>query len=316
MHPLPEDSEKWGFPMTQTTQTIFDKYEVRKSKKQKTTFIQWVVPVLQEQGYPVTVETGKFGVRNIVIGDIEHAKVVFTAHYDTCAVLPIPNFIAPKNILCTVLYQLFLVAVIFAVVFLLMFVAGFIHRSLILPTYYLGLFGMLLLMLLGPANRHTANDNTSGVTGILDLAQAMPEELRDKAAFVLFDLEEAGLIGSACFARAHKTIMQEKLLVNFDCISDGNVLFLGLKKGARKFRDLLEKAFVADTSMDVLISEKNHFYPSDQEKFPCGVGVASLKKTKFGLLYLGRIHTRRDTVYQEGNINFVVNCGIRLTEAL
>ncbi len=107
MHPLPEDSEKWGFPMTQTTQTIFDKYEVRKSKKQKTAFIQWVVPILQEHGYPVTVEAGKFGVRNIVIGDIENAKAVFTAHYDTCAVLPIPNFITPKNMLCMIIYQLF-----------------------------------------------------------------------------------------------------------------------------------------------------------------------------------------------------------------
>lgn len=291
-------------------------FEVRKSKKQKTAFIQWVVPILQEQGYPVTVEAGKFGVRNIVIGDIEKAKVVFTAHYDTCAALPIPNFITPKNFLCLLVYQLFLVIAVFAVVFALMFLVGFVHESLIWPTYYVGIFGVIILCLFGPANRHTANDNTSGVTCILDLAQAMPEDLRDRTAFVLFDLEEAGLIGSSCFARTHRETMKEKLLMNFDCISDGNVLFLGLKKGVRKFRPLLENAYVSDASMTVSISEKNHFYPSDQEKFPCGVGVASLKKTKFGLLYLGRIHTRRDTVYQERNITFVVDGSIRLTELL
>ncbi len=103
--------------MTQTTRTIFEKYEIRKTKKQKTAFIQWVVPYLQSLGYPVTVEQGKCGVRNIVIGDIEQAKVVFTAHYDTCAVLPIPNFITPKSFLCYAAYQILIIIAVLAVLF-------------------------------------------------------------------------------------------------------------------------------------------------------------------------------------------------------
>ena len=41
-----------------------------------------------------------------VLGDPETAKVVFSAHYDTCARLPFPNFIAPKNLLVTLGYTL------------------------------------------------------------------------------------------------------------------------------------------------------------------------------------------------------------------
>lgn len=316
MLPLPPDIEKEGTPMTQTTRTIFEKYEIRKTKKQKTDFIQWVVPHLQELGYPVTVETGKLGVRNIVIGDIEHAKVIFTAHYDTCAVMPFPNFITPKSFLCFAAYQILMILAILAVVFVLMFLAGWIHESLIMPTYYISLFGLLGLMMFGPANRHTANDNTSGVTGVLDLAQAMPEELRHKAAFVLFDLEEAGLIGSSAFAKKHKNTMKEKLLINMDCISDGDTMLFVVKKRARRFLPALKKAYQSDARMDALFSEKHHIYPSDQVQFPCGVGVASLKKTKHGLLYMDRIHTPRDTVYQEKNIAFAVDGGIRLTEQL
>ncbi len=302
--------------MTQTTRTIFEKYEIRKTKKQKTAFIQWVVPYLQSLGYPVTVEQGKCGVRNIVIGDIEQSKVVFTAHYDTCAVLPIPNFITPKSFLGYAAYQILIIIAVFAVLFALMFVAGWIHESLIMPTYYIGLLGLIALVIFGPANRHTANDNTSGVTGVLDLAQTMPESLRHKAAFVLFDLEEAGLIGSSCFAKKHKDTMKEKLLVNMDCISDGDTMLFAVRKGARRFLPELKGAYLSDARMNTLFSEKHHIYPSDQIQFPCGVGVAVLNKTRHGLLYMNRIHTRRDTVYQEKNIAFAVEGGIRLTEKL
>jgi hypothetical protein len=44
------------------------------------------------------VEKASFGGRNIVIGNPDTAKVLYTAHYDTCARLPFPNFITPKNI--------------------------------------------------------------------------------------------------------------------------------------------------------------------------------------------------------------------------
>ncbi len=302
--------------MSPSTQVIFDRFQIRKTKKQKTQFIQWVVPYLQSLGYPVQVERGEVGVRNIVIGDLEKANVVFTAHYDTCAVLPFPNFITPKCISLFLAYQFLLVIALFALVCVLSFIAGLVNASLGEPIYYMSIIALIGLIAFGPANRHTANDNTSGVTGILDLEQAMPEELREKAAFVLFDLEEAGMIGSSCFAKAHRKTMKDKLLINFDCISDGATLFLGLKRGSRKYLPILTQAYIPDNRMEPLFSIRHHIYPSDQMNFPCGVGVAALKKTRFGLLYMDRIHTNRDTVYTESNISFVVEGSVRLTELL
>ena len=58
---------------------------------------------------------------------------------------------------------------------------------------YISYFAMLLLMMFGPANRHNSNDNTSGVITVLEIMSTLPENLRDKVCFVLFDLEEAGL---------------------------------------------------------------------------------------------------------------------------
>lgn len=302
--------------MTPTTKTIFALFEIRKTKKQKTGFVQWAESQFRQWGYPVQVEQGRFGARNLVVGDLRQAKVIFTAHYDTCAGMPVPNLITPACISGFLAYQLILLLLIFGFAFALMFLAGWVHPSLIMPTYYVSVFGLLALLLFGPANRHTANDNTSGVTAIMDLALAMPEELRGKAVFVLFDLEEMGLIGSSSFAKRHKAQLQQTPVINLDCISDGDTLFLGVKKGARHLLPKLEQSYGSDSRMTTRIFSKHYIYPSDQANFPCGVGVAALKKGWCGILYMDRIHTSRDTVYREENISFVVDGSIRLTESL
>ena len=91
--------------MTETTKEIFEKYQVRKTKKQKASFIEYVKQIAENYEYDFKVEKGSFGARNIVIGNPDTAKVLYTAHYDTCARLPFPNFITPKSFLIYLLYQ-------------------------------------------------------------------------------------------------------------------------------------------------------------------------------------------------------------------
>ena len=45
-------------------------------------------------------------------------------------------------------------------------------------------------------------------------------------------------------------------------------------------------------------------YPSDQMMFPYGVGICALKKSKVGL-YVDKIHTSRDTILEETNVNLL-----------
>lgn len=309
--------------MTETTKTVFEKYEIRKTKKQKTAFIEYVQTVAKENGYACTVESDKKSVRNIVIGSPEKAKVIYTAHYDTCPVMPFPNFITPKNFLIYLLYQL-LVTVIFMLVpaFAMqyishsIFTAAGIDPTLSLWVFEITLFSILFFIMFGPANKHTANDNTSGVTALLDLMIAMPEELRAYAAFVFFDCEETGLVGSSAFAKKHKEA-HLKPLVNFDCVSDGNHILFAMRKDAVTYASMLKEAFPENESCKVEILSKGVFYPSDQAKFKKGIGVAALKKSKHGgILYMDRIHTKHDTVYREENIDFLTKGAIRLTEIM
>lgn len=275
--------------MTETTKTVFEKYEIRKTKKQKTAFIDYVKTVATEKGYPCTIEKGSFGARNIVVGSPEKAKVIYTAHYDTCPVLPFPNFITPKNFLIYLLYQIAIMLLVFipAILFSTLFeyVAPSLsidpdHISFIsLMIYEVILIGFIILLLAGPANKHTANDNTSGVTTLLDLMTAMPEDLRENVSFVFFDLEETGLWGSSSFASKHKETLKNKPLINFDCVSDGEHILFAVRKTAKTYVPMLEKAFEQDERCKVEILSKGVFYPSDQSNF-MGGSVLPLSKNR------------------------------------
>lgn len=304
--------------MTDTTREIFEKYQVRKTKKQKSAFIGYVGRLAGEWGYDCRVEKGSLGARNIVVGDPYHAKVVYTAHYDTCPVLPFPNFITPKCIALYLVYQVAIVLGFFAVAFALGGVFGFVAAALGFGEGFavlgaeLAYILLIVLLFAGPANKHTANDNTSGVTLLIDAMREMPHDRRDEVAFVFFDLEESGLFGSMSFARKHKAAMKDRLLLNFDCISDGENMLFALRRGAAKYREAIGQAFAERDGFSVIVADRGVFYPSDQMNFPCGVGVAALRSTKGGLLYMNRIHTRRDVIYREENIEFFLRGAIEL----
>ena len=181
---------------------------------------------------------------------------------------------------------------------------------------YALLWIILYVMMNGPANKHTANDNTSGVTLLIDLMTEMPDELRSKAAFIFFDLEERGTVGSKYYKQKPKQIAASKPVINFDCVSDGKNILFAVKKKAAHLAPKLSEAFKSNGIYTVDVATKGVFYPSDQRNFEQGVGVSALNKTKHGLLYMEKIHTKRDTVYDEENIEFLKNGAIALAKII
>ena len=302
--------------MTFTTKSLFETHQIRKTKAQKEHFRSWLIPVLEQAGWRVCVEQGSGGSRNIVIGDITKADVVITAHYDTCSVLPFPNFITLKNPLFYWLYQIVIMVPMFGFLFGVSWLFSLVNPAFFVVGYWAAFLTMMGFLRYGPANKHTANDNTSGVSAVLDLALSLPEELREKAAFVLFDLEEKGLIGSASFAKKHKQEMKDKLLVNLDCVSDGETMLFVLRKGAKPHLERLKAAFVSDERITAEFMTKGYIYPSDQNRFRCGVGVSALLRSRWGILYMDKIHTPKDTVYREENIEWLKEGCIRLIRGM
>jgi len=287
---------------------VLTAFPVRKTKEQKQAFRDAVQAYGEALGYEVRVEKGSFGCRNLILGDPEAADYLVTAHYDTCARLPVPNFITPCNLLAYWGYQILVTAAILLLVLLATLAVDLLTASKALGALagYGTMLGILLLTAIGPRNPSNANDNTSGVVTVLEIALTLPEKQRGKVCFVLFDLEEAGLIGSSSYRQAHKKATDRQLVLNLDCVGDGDYLTMfptkKLKKDRRKLASLY-RACGYFGKKSLLVREKG-FYPSDQMNFPYGVGICALRPGKFGL-YLGKIHTPKDTVLEQTNVNLL-----------
>ena len=262
--------------------TLLGEYQIRRTRKQKTAFIEWACSYAKALDIPVTVEEGGKYIRsrNIIFGDVDRARTIITAHYDTCAWMPTGAGMTPG---C---WPMIVVIELVQIVFLL---------------------PILLMMFFGPSNRRTANDNTSGVL----LALRLMETLKGKpgVAVVLFDNEEIGLLGSQAFIKAHPQAAR-RFVLNLDCVGDGKtLLYTGSKLGMK-----MPQAKRLFAAMERIAPERGFgaasgpfpkwLYPSDQMLFPRGTAIAALKGKR--VLYLNRIHTHRDTVLEEENIDCLV----------
>jgi len=297
--------------MLTTPMDVLHQFPVRKTKKQKQAFRDAVQSYGQNLGYEVTVEKGNMGVHNVVIGNPKTAKYLVTAHYDTCARMVLPNFVTPCNGLVYWSYQLFLIFLIFVETFvttlIICLIAGTteIASAVAVAAYWF----FLLLMMIGPANQSNANDNTSGVVTVLEIARTLPEIQRNKVCFVLFDLEEAGLLGSAAYRKAHKKETDDQIVLNLDCVGDGDNILLfptkKLKKDVKKFSSIF-KACGYFGNKSILVRDKGYsFYPSDQTNFPYGVGIGAFRIKKGLGHYYSRIHTPKDTILDPTNVNLL-----------
>lgn len=289
---------------------ILKEFPVRKSKAQKQTFRDAVEAYAQGLGYETRVEKGSLGSRNLVIGDPEKAKYLLTAHYDTCARMIVPNLITPCNFWSFLGYQLVIALMLIIPMGLISAAVGYFTKDpqAGMLTADAVLLLLLWLMLAGPANKSNVNDNSSGVIAVLEIAKALPEREREKVCFVLFDLEELGLIGSASYRKAHKKASNSQLVLNLDCVGEGDYLYLfptsKLKKDGERMAALEKIVGQLGKKSINLRSKGFSIYPSDQANFPYGVGICALKRGKMGL-YLGRIHTPKDTILEETNINIL-----------
>ena len=230
----------------------------------------------------------------MVIGNVDKARTLITAHYDTCARMPGGNFYTPACWPLIILTQLVLPIALYIALSIWLGILG----------GYVVFMALMLLMLFGPANPHTANDNTSGVAFVLLALHAFAG--REDVAFVLFDNEEFGLLGSSAFVKAHPALSRRALVLNVDCISDGDtLLFAGYKTVMRSAQGKrLQKALEEIAPQYGKTGRSGEaprvLYPSDQLAFRRGAAFAALKGKR--ILYMNRIHSARDTVFDDRNL--------------
>ena len=290
---------------------VLQHHEIRKTKAQKAAFRADVMAYIQSLRYSVRVEKGNMGIHNIVIGDPKQAKYLVTAHYDTPASIGLPNLITPNNPVTYILMQMFLIGILLVVSVGIAAVVYWITDvyEMAFLCWYVLYFGLLGMMMFGPANRHNANDNTSGVVTVLEILGSLPDNLRDRVAFILFDQEEKGLLGSAAYRKSHKEQTQKQIVLNLDCVGDGDVIQLVPMKHAKKDQALLQQlqSICGRVGRKRIQLRAKGFTAgsSDHKNFPYGIGIMAFHEKKGVGLYCNRIHTWRDTILEQTNVNLL-----------
>ena len=295
---------------------LLARHQVRRSKKQKEAFEAYAASLCRTQGYELRGENcaNLLKSRNLIAGDPDKARIIFTAHFDTCARSLFPNLVFPQRKGLTLLAQMPLLLTLVGVTML----SGFLLTRVTDPRIafllaYLVYWGLFLLIIFGPANPHTANDNTSGVAALFQIMAALPEDIKPFAAFIFFDHEEMGKVGSKQYAKAHPGITEGKVLLNLDCVGDGaDFLVVAPKKADEALEALLREAFQDEPGhRAVHCSARNTNYNSDQKSFPNGVAAQACQQGKWGY-FLPRIHTPRDVVCEQSNLDYVTRCAVKL----
>lgn len=305
--------------------SLIQKFPVRNSNEQKEAFRNWVIKDAGECGLNASVSEDH-GHKNIVIGNAETAKVIFTAHYDTPWQSPWPNLMLPKDKALFWIYQIGMLIPFLLVSSLTAFLvmryvkldySQTVNRLIPLYAYLFTYYALFFLFIRGRKNRKNYNDNTSGVAAVLSVAKGLKPEARDKAAFILFDNEERGKKGSKAFARAHKEIYLHTPIINFDCVGLGSS-FVVIEREAFKAKEVYDAFRRAYSGLNDVhfLSEKKAHANSDQTSFKLGIAVMACKKTKRGILYVDRIHTNKDTVVDAENLNSLKNCSLEFIESL
>ena len=286
---------------------VNDLYPIRRKEEQKENFRKYVLDEAKNLGYDAKVEKIKEH-NNVVIGNPEKAKVIFTAHYDTPAASLFPNLMMPRNMILGYLYvfgypiilSLLSLAIAYGVVELCKL--PFELLAFIFIVLYLGSF---YLMTRTFTNKYNKNDNTSGISTILSL---MRENKKKDIAFILFDNEEKGLLGSKAYNKAHKEMVENKLVINLDCVGYGNNLIFIVKQDALKheYYEILKSSVLETNEYTVnFYGMKGSMSNSDYKSFKCGIGLMTCGKKKVVGFITPRIHTKRDTIANVNNIEFI-----------
>lgn len=329
---------------------IVDKYPMRRNKHHKKVFRNWLKAYAEDRGYreKETILFDDYCTKtcssNIIIGDLEKSNIILTAHYDTSfnQIVPIPK----------------------KTCFLIMAIAGYMVSLLVLCYLFINyllpnkivfysciLF--ILIYLIGVkrvkgifSNKNNYNDNTSGVLTLMyimdELTKDKYKEKHDNVSFVFFDQEEMSCLkskrGSTAFKEEYD--IQDKLLLNFDCVGDGDTLYF-VTEGKENFfnpkiltntengMDIFKKIMIGsikNSKLDLTEESKYHKYrdcdglkfyqfkkqgdlkyifSSDHNNFienGIGVKVASLNNIYHGS---NRYHTCRDKKLDVKNIEML-----------
>ena len=290
--------------MSQYADRIAREYPTRFQPREKEAFRLYLMGALRELGYEAALRGA-----NVVAGDVETARLLLVAHYDTPLKTLLPPLILPTRPVTALLY-LALTPVLallgsFVIAFALTFALN--EPRWTLPLFLALLLGALLYLRFGPAETRNLADNTSGVAALLETAAALTPGVRAKVAFAFLDGGFGGMSGAKKL-RANYPATREKTVINVNCVARGDELLVLPSRASRwngEALDAILDSFENGEHTSVFLKTDGlTYYPSDNRAFRHSFAICACEK----LAGFGRfIRPRRADAIDEENITILKN---------
>lgn len=294
---------EWVEQMAELDQTWSERFPMRLARRHKEQFLHELETLLNERQF----STERVGRRRLLWNEnlvtrCEQPDVIFLAHYDTPTIIPfwLSAVLAFFGHTRQMLAGMFIVFVLYLVPPLLRGTGSPIVNDVLGAVELLIFLSLLVLLIPNPRNRE---DNTSGVLGLVGLAEWLRDKpaLRDRVQLAFLDNEEWGLLGSATLKSWWQQTSHpytEAAIVNLDCISRGRaplVVHHGDDSLAARLLPYIQHHLPAATVVNsgvVPLSDNFTF----RELGAVDISLAD-PATLPGGYYIPRIHTPRDSTF-------------------
>lgn len=264
-----------------TFDTIIKDYGVRYKRKQKDAFLDFAKGYFESLRLPCEVVNVFLG-KVLLIGNIDKAKYLVTAHYDTARVTKLPAVISPDN------------------------------RTLInLSRLFRGVGAKFVTSWYKP-NLFNYNDNTSGLAVVMDIAKRHKEN--NKIAYALFDNEEKIFYSAYFFRNKFKKALKKIRVINLDCVGTGKSIGVLIHNWANiKFAEDISNYLKFAKKYDSFARKPRGKLHTDAGAFKKNSVTVSafLMKGKTHVIY--NTHSKKDKNIDYDTMNFLAE---RLTKYL
>lgn len=152
--------------------------------------------------------------------------------------------------------------------------------------------------LFNPAPVH--DDNNSGVITLIHVAKILYERgYGDKIKLLFTDCEEKGLLGSQMFIKNNLDNLQDKIIINFDCVGRGSNLFITSKNNSELAKEL--QSLLSSKEIESTLYTKSYSDDKSFQKYNLNsIGLIRGDIDPKGIKLLHWTHTAHDTL---NNIN-------------
>lgn len=316
--------------LNKTYEVIKNNYMIRRKENRKEEFRRYLLKQMNNLGYALIEEKGNInkGLKKInytnMTTDNEDFKLVLMAHYDTAytsTMLSVINFFdklnpffkfeARTSTIKAVPFVMIYISLLFFICFI---VERFLGNQVANNCFFILMATVITISVLEyyiRDNKKNANDNTSGVLALLDIADKLSKsKYKNDVLFIFTDNEERGLIGAKGIYKHKKNQFYNKPIINLDCIGNGDTLIISYGK-EEDLKDKFNISLLNDLAkefknINIDILKLQDYTRSDQKAFIDSNAISIGIYKKYRYVYdLPNIHTNKDDKIDLNFINVI-----------